>query len=793
MDINIRIDEFNLLLYLCASQFFFQSSVCFSQEQVSQLDEIETIIVTANKREQSIQKISASIIAISADEIQRNNIIDITGLEQVVVGLKIGRSGSEVRPAMRGARTNEVGVAGTGIAEQVVGIFQDGIYIPTTTAGLAAFVDIDRIEVLRGPQGTLYGRNTFAGSINVITNQPLMDEVEVKVSALKGAYNRNRLLGIFNLPLYDDISTRLVMLKDEHDGYINNHYLQGKSDDLREKHQIYLRSVTQFEPSDNLKTSIRVDYSNKDANSEAIWGYQQIAGYALNQMENGLLNPIATVNKGHIYQPDNATKNDLGPYNVDRNAISFDKQDTFSITAMFQWTNSLANIKWHLNYNDLNANQFYDNDYSNGGVDKLGGFGRKDKQKIHSSELLISSLNNTQLSWVVGINYFNQKADWAWLWPEDTNSDGTPDAITIPSWGNPEYDPHTATSSAAFGQLNYKITPQLRTIVGLRYNRDKKTFTGNTTQSWRDNALLYKGAFEYDFKKNIMLYISSASGYRTGGANDVRVVSRGANPFYDNEEVVSNELGLKSQLFQNKVHFNLAFFTNQYKDVKAQLFAVACNDVTLGNSVLECVEQSQYATFEYYENGGAINSKGIEAQLNWQPLSNLVINSAFTWLNSQFSESYKVGNPQLRPLLGLGDLDGRQDINNPNSQFSFDGWRPAMSPEYTANLSFRYEYAFGQNQYLIPYINFDYSDDYYAFDTNIPEVKVDKHTIVNANISWLINDNFQIDFFIKNATNQAVLNRAVVHSQIVNNLPANSVQANWNDPRTWGVNFKYQY
>jgi len=793
MNKNNGTSEFNFLFHLCFMQLLFQSFSSFSQEQTPQSTEIETIIVTANKRDQNIQKVSASIIAISSDEIERSNIVDITGLEQVVAGLKIGRSGSEVRPAMRGARTNEVGVAGTGIAEQVVGIFQDGIYVSTTTAGLGAFVDIDRIEVLRGPQGTLYGRNTFSGSINVITNQPLMDDVEVKVSALKGAYNRNRFLGIFNLPLYDDMSTRLVMLKDEHDGYINNHYLPSTSDDLREKNQIYLRSVTQFEPSDNFKTNIRLEYSNKDANSEAIWGYQQIAGYSLKKMDNGLLNPIATIKNGHIYQPENTTKNDIGPYDVHRNAISIDTQDTFSITAMIKWTSNLADFKWHYNYSKLNGKQFYDNDYSNGGIDKVGGFGRKDKQNIHSSELLISSLNNTNLSWVAGINYFNQKADWAWLWREDTDQDGIADTISIPSWGNPEYDPHTAISKAIFGELNFKITPQLRTIVGLRYNRDKKSFTGNSTDNWRDTALLYKGAFEYDFHKNIMLYISSSSGYRTGGANDDRVVDRGAKPFYDNEQVVSNELGIKSQLFENKVHMNLSFFANKYEDVKAQLFAVACNDFTSGNTVLECVAQSQYATFEYYENGGDVNSQGIEAEFNWHAFANLFINGSFSWLDSKFSKNYAVGNPQLRPLLGFANIEGRQDINNPNSQFSFDGWRPAMSPEYTANISLRYEYAFGENQFLIPYIQFNYSDEYYAFDTNIKEVKVDKHMIVNTNISWIINDNFQIDLFVKNATSKAVLNRAVVHSQIVNNLPANSVQVNWNDPRTWGVNLKYHY
>ena len=135
-----------------------------AEDDAAKESKIEQITVTANRHAQTLQEVSSSITAIGDEDIERAGIVDIKGLENVVPGLKVGSSGGEVRPAMRGARTNEVGVAGTGIAEQVVGIFQDGIYVPTTTAGLGAFVDVERIEVLRGPQGTLYGRNTFAGS-----------------------------------------------------------------------------------------------------------------------------------------------------------------------------------------------------------------------------------------------------------------------------------------------------------------------------------------------------------------------------------------------------------------------------------------------------------------------------------------------------------------------------------------------------------------------------------------------------------------------------------------------------
>jgi len=758
-------------------------------------NQIEKITVTANRHAQDIQEVSSSISVLGGDDIERAGIVDVTGLENVVPGLRVGSSGGEVRPAMRGARTNEVGVAGTGIAEQIVGIFQDGIYVPTTTAGMGAFVDIERIEVLRGPQGTLYGRNTFAGSINVITNRPVMGVLEGSAKLLTGSYNRNSFEGVINLPVSENVASRLVVATDQHDGIIENHFIDGSSDDLREKDQFYLRSVTRYEGSDEFNATFRLDYSKKDANSEAIWGYQQIAGYELNETSpgSGIFDPTATVSPGHIYQPADAERNDLGPYDVYRNAMSFDNQETFSVTAAFEWYTDIADFKWTSNYSELSGEQFYDNDYSDGGIDVVGGFGRQDDQKTFSSELQISSNTEGPLSWIAGLYYYDQEADWEWLWREDTTGNGVADSITVPSWGNPDHDPHTVESVAVFGQLRYAVSDDVRLIGGLRYNTDEKTFTGDNIPDWDDSAVLWKAAIELDQNEDLMFYASAATGYRTGGANDTRVVSRGAEPLYDNEIVTSYEIGLKSTLLDGQMRLNISAFSNEYEDVKAQLFAVACNDTTSGQTVLECVEAGTNTGFEYYENGGNVDTIGLEVDMKWYPTDELSIAGTISLLDSEFSDDFAVGNSELRPLLGLANLEGRQDVNDNNSQFSFAGWSPAMSPKYTVGLSATYEYDLGGDSYLIPHISTNFVDDFYAFDLNIPEVKVDAHVMANARLTWVVNENLQLDMFVNNITDEAVLTRAVVHSQIVDGQPANSVQANWNTPRTWGASLKYTF
>lgn len=770
-----------------------QSAIAAEEKNTKATDKIERIMVTANRHSQDLQEVSSSITALGADDVERAGIIDITGLQQVVPGLKVGSSGGEVRPAMRGARTNEVGVAGTGIAEQIVGIFQDGIYVPTTTAGMGAFVDIERIEVLRGPQGTLYGRNTFAGSINVITNRPNMDEVEGNIKITTGSYNRSAYEGVLNIPLADNLATRIVVASDRHDGFIENHVIAGPSDDLREKNSFYARSITRYEPSDTFNATFRLDYSKKDANSEAIWGYQQIAGYSLTETSPGVYNPNATVTPGHIYQRDDVERNDEGPYDVYRNAMSLDKQEAFSATAILEWYTDSADFKWTSNYSELSGKQFYDNDYSDGGLDFVGGFGRQDDQKTISTELQVSSNHEGPLQWIAGLYYFDQEADWEWLSSTDTTGNGVADSVVVPSWGNPDHDPHTSDSIAVFGQLRYELSDDLRLVGGLRYNKDEKSFTGDTIPDWDDSAVLWKAALEFDKNDDLMLYASAATGIRTGGANDSRVVSRGADPLYDNEEVMSYEIGMKSTLLDGDMRLNISAFINEYDDVKAQLFAVACSDTTTTDTVLECVEAGATQSFEYYENGGGIDTKGIELDMQWYPIDNLAVTGTFTWLDAEFSDDYAVGNDQLRPLLGLGNFEGRQDINDNNSQFSFAGWSPAMAPEYTVGLAANYEFGLSNGGALIPHIQVTYSDEYYAFDVNTPETKVDAHAIVDARLTWLINDDVQVDFFVKNLTDEEVLTRAVVHSQIVDAQPINSVQANWNDPRTWGASLKYTF
>ena len=293
-------------------------------------DSIEEITVTATKREASIQDISIAVTAIGSEQMKLGGINDISRLEHLVPGMRFGQSGNEARIAMRGTRTNNVGTE----AEQTVGIFEDGVYVPTTTQAMGAYVDVNRIEVLRGPQGTLYGRNTFGGTINILTNQPEFDAFSGRVSGLYGDYDRTRIEGVLNAPLSDTFAIRIAAMSDMHDGYIQNNWSPGTSDDLSDEDITFVRFSARWAPNDAFDATFRHTYSDRQTNGNAIWGYQQIGGWV-----------GGTYVSGHQYAPDDASSNfDVGPWEVSRNLKSNADTESSSSTLTASYDLSLIHI-----------------------------------------------------------------------------------------------------------------------------------------------------------------------------------------------------------------------------------------------------------------------------------------------------------------------------------------------------------------------------------------------------------------------------------------------------------------
>jgi outer membrane receptor protein involved in Fe transport len=422
------------------------ASPVLAQQEADDNDGIlEEVIVTASKREQSVQDLSMSVTALSAEMLARAEMTDISRLDTMVPGLQFASSGNEVRLALRGTRQNNVGTEG----EQAIGIFEDGVYVPTSTQAMGSYLDINRIEVLRGPQGTLYGRNTFGGTINIITNDPDPSSFYGNVEALYGDYDRIKFEGIVNIPVTEDFALRLAALSDDHDGYIINTWIPGPSDDLNDRNDTVVRASALWNITENFSAKFKATFNDRKSTGSAIWGYQQIGGY-----RDGVFTP------GHPYPPANASDNfDQGPWRIARDQRSNADIDNKVYTLNLDWDfPDFATLRFIGNMTEMDGEQNYDPDYSDGGDPDNSGFtGWRSAQDTWSTELQLVSNTDGRVDWMLGLYFYDQTANWNWLELVDG-------VFEVPHWDN--QGDYLSDSFGAFANATFHVNDDLRLLGG---------------------------------------------------------------------------------------------------------------------------------------------------------------------------------------------------------------------------------------------------------------------------------------------------------------------------------------
>ena len=729
------------------------SAAVYAQDEARALEEV---VVTATKRSASVQDVSVSVTAFSAEDLKRGGIEDLTRVEYMVPGMKMGQSGNEARLAMRGTRTNNVGTE----AEQVIGIFEDGVYVPTTTQALGSYVDLARIEVLRGPQGTLYGRNTFGGTINIHTQAPDLESVNGYVTGLYGDYDRTKLEAAINVPMGNHFAVRVAGMMDEHDGYIENKYPGG--DDLRDKDTQYIRGTLLWAPTDTFETTFRIAYMDQESSGDAIWGYQQIGGYINGNYQDG-----------HLWAPDNASDNfDNGPWEVRRDLPSNADLESTSYTLHANWDVGFATVKFIGNLTDFEGEQNYDPDYSDGGDPDNSGFtGWGTDQETWSTELQLVSNGDGPLEWLVGAYYFEMESAWNWL----ERVDGE---FEIPHWDR--VGDYLSDSTGFFVNARYALTDNLRLIGGYRYAEDTKTKKDQLDWSvwppvpapgtgeegeWDDD--LYKLGIEYDVNDDSMTYAQVSTGYRAGGIN---FIAEGVPLTYDPESVTAYEIGYKSTWLDNTLIFNTALYYNDYEDMQAQSFAILGEDSVVS---------------EFTESGGEVDTWGAEFEMNWLIGDAWRVDGTLAYMNSEF------GDYEISWINGLDQLENRRtDVGN---LLSLKGFTPALSPEWTASIQVSYDFFLSGGSVLTPMLQAQYSDEYHSYDVNLDEAMQDSYTIADARIVWVSSSQaIELQGYVLNIGDEEVLTRSVIFNP--GDAPdIASIQSSWNNPRVWGLSATYNF
>lgn len=443
--------------------------------------ELSTVTVSANRRIEDQQKVSTSVTALSGEKLAERAIVDISQFESLVPGFTFGRSGADARPAMRGVRTEAVQQN----ADPTIGFFVDGIYKSRPSQALASFVDLERVEVQRGPQGTLFGRNTFGGNIVLSTAKPQLGETSAEGSVLLGSFNRARVEAMGNLPLGKTAALRVAGAVERADGWVKND--SNPAADLFDQNLRYARASLTLKPDNRFEAFIKLDATEQRGNGAGAFSYFQIGTY-LDGACRPLLNSTfyALNGRGGLVDgtPDctrtqavpggaaAGTAVDIGrpvysPQNIWRVENDYQTQQKLSdasFTADVSYRFDAFSLKSITGYTDFSVLRSVDQDFSR---ESIAVSFERTKNKAFSQEFQILSEGAGPLGYVAGIYFFSDETNNLGVFQSLRRSVGNGSADTAVS----ETD-----SRAVYGQLSFKATTDLTLTAGARYTVDKKKY-----------------------------------------------------------------------------------------------------------------------------------------------------------------------------------------------------------------------------------------------------------------------------------------------------------------------------
>jgi len=600
-------------------------------------DHLEEIIVTAQKRNEKLQDVPIAITAFNAAALEKMGFTNMGDLAEKVPALAITpypNSSSSLVVFMRGVgEVDAIQLA----RDPGVGIYLDDVYIARGEALTADLGDIERVEVLRGPQGTLYGRNTIGGAVKFITAKPT-GEFGVKESLDVGNYGYIRNLISVNLPEFAKISAKLTYMNSSVDGWVHN---PGTGGDFGSKTQEGYRIALRWRPLD----SVMVDYTYDNARQGGVSPYEQ---HAYSSLELGFVFP-------------------LQPSRVDQSwrGVNLPIEDSFvssghALTATWDLSEAVS-VKSITAYRDLKATALHDTTEAfNLPVVIFTGI---DQHQFSEEGLLSGTLDDLAVKYTVGGFYFTEKGGM--------RNSGLANQFSLRFFLRPYIPPMLAdlapaTASGAENQsagayANLTWTPpilddRLSFIVGGRYSSDDRS-ASNAGASADTSYASFDPSITIDFKwtDKLHTYAKYAKGYRSGGFN---LYNTSLSPFGP-EQLRSYEIGLKSLWWNDRLQVNIDGYIQDYKAIQLD-FVDPLGAGGAGGGI---------ATV----NAGKANFRGIEGDFEFLPVDGLTLAANFSYLDAAWAGgSNTIANP-----FGGPPLVGLSLPNTPR-------WKYDLSAEYTA-------------------------------------------------------------------------------------------------------------
>lgn len=452
--------------------------------------ELTTITVTANRRIEDQQKVSTTVTALSGETLAERNIVDLSQIEGISPGFTFGKSGVDARPAIRGVRTENVAVN----ADTTIGFFVDGIYKSRAQQAMLGFVDVGRVEIQRGPQGTLFGRNTFGGNIVISTNAPDPGAFEAAGNLTLASFGKKRFDGAVNIPVGPGAAFRLAGVIEKSDPWVKNEFNAGAGlfdQDLR-----FLRGSFAFKPLREMDVVLRADTTSQKGNGGSAFGYKLAGTYLHTPSCQQLFNatPATNINTrgGNRDAVNDCTRTqgagagtgtsavgtgvDLGvplfkPGQLDRinnDYTSFLKLKDSNLSADITYRMPGFTLKSITGYANFDAERSQDTDFSSS---TIGLDYQRTAAKTLTQEFQILSEATGALGYVAGVYLFKDQLTGLFInqqLPRTVRSDALAAPLTLPQNGAGFYDlqkPET-NSTAVYGQLSFRASDLLTFTAG---------------------------------------------------------------------------------------------------------------------------------------------------------------------------------------------------------------------------------------------------------------------------------------------------------------------------------------
>ena len=722
---------------------------------------IEEVVVTARKREENLLDTPLSVSALSAADLDRLQIDDLGDIQNIVPNTSFN---------MGDAANAIIYIRGVGqrdslsFADPGVGVYLDDVYLGRAQGSFLDVIDVRRVEVLRGPQGTLYGRNTIGGAVKYVSAAPSdVPLLEAELSA--GKYDEYRMKGTWSGPLNPSGSllARASLAYIAHDGYNRNSFAGAADATDGDKDTFAWRAQLHYKPNEDLSIRLSMDRSIDDPDRSitpvrVTQGPTLVAATATFQPSGS---PFAVA----------ADFNDLERLETEGAAVVLDYG--LSEAVGLKSITSLRRLD-HATHIDLDGTGF-----------EIFGVHVDQNQEQFSQELQISYDSGGAVKALLGAYYFSE---------DDVSPDGISNSepinfgVFFSPYETVSENDQSVQATAVFGEISWFLTPNLEFTAGLRYTDEAKRLRRKACQNFAilgtvlpsidecnppagsSNPFALNLDLDKDFSKFTpklalsyssdelgLAYFTYARGFKSGGF-DGRIGYNGASSAgavatqaeaYDPEIADTYELGWKASLFDGQLRLSTALFYNDYQDLQLSSFSAT--------------PEGGFATV--FTNAGKAKTHGVEAELLASPMQNLLLSVSLGYLKADYREFI---NSQM------------QDVS--------DELAPINAPEFSSNLGLQYRYPLGF-AWLELSADLSYRSAYYVEINNLSALKQGDFALVNASIG-LAGDQgkWGLSFAVKNLTDQAY----ITHGFDLTAFPGIGL-AYYGEPLTYRFGVRYRF